>query len=304
MNTITHPTIQTTPSTFLSDNICCAATLHTPIESQQDLLPAILMVHGWGGIQDALTKDFTQHFLQAGFAVMSFDYAGWGKSEGQPRNEINPWQRLRDAENALAHLKRQPQIDKTRIVLWGTSFGGGHVVDLAAKHSELMGAIAQVPMLDGMASVKSIPLPHLLRLGAYAFADLIRFGNPVYIPVVGPIGKLSTMDRDGANDAMQRGIQEAQLDYDNRVTARSVLTMGLYQPFKRLKKIRIPTLLVAADNDTVAPFIEKKIRNLGNSFITTRHLNANHFEPYFEPTLTLNLGYQLEFLESLLSKNS
>jgi len=78
--------------------------------------------------------------------------------------------------------------------------------------------------------------------------------------------------------------------------------MGFYRPFKRLKQIRIPTLLVGADNDTVAPFVEHKIREQNNPLISIRRIiNANHFEPYFEPALTQNLAFQLEFLESLMS---
>lgn len=304
MTTSTNQFMQVAKSTFISNTTSCAATLYSPSALKRDSLPAILMIHGWGGIQNALTGNFYKQFVQAGFAVMSFDYGGWGESEGQPRNEINPWQRLRDAENALKHLKRQANIDTTRIILWGTSFGGGHVVDLAAKHPELLGAIAQVPMLDGMAAAKSVPFSQLLRLGAYAFADSLRAKGPIYIPVVGPLGGLSTMDRDGAYEALMRGIQEAGLDYDNRVTARSVLTMGFYRPFKNLKKIRIPMLLIGAKNDTVAPFVEQKIRQQGNPLISIRHIDANHFEPYFEPALTQNLAFQLEFLESLNSRKA
>ncbi len=197
------------------------------------------MVHGWGGVQDALTVPFYAPFNQAGFAVMTFDYAGWGKSEGTPRNVINPWHRERDVENALEHLRTQPQVDASRVVLWGTSFGGGHVVRVAARHPELLGAIAQVPMLDGMAAVKAVPLTRLIRSGFTALMDLLRGKNPVYLPVVAPLGQWSSMDRDGAAEAMQKGMQaliarggpEAGY-YDNRVAARSLLTMGLYRPFK------------------------------------------------------------------------
>ncbi len=292
-------------SSFRSNDVQCAATLHLPEGAGP--FPAILIVHGWGGVQDALTVPFYGPFNEAGFAVMTFDYAGWGRSEGTPRNVINPWHRERDVESALEHLRNQSQVDSRRIVLWGTSFGGGHVVKNAARHPELLGAITQVPMLDGMAAVKAVPPLRMARFGLSALKDL-RPGrkDPVYLPVVAAEGEWASMDRDGAAEAMQKGMQaliehggpEAGY-YDNRVAARSLLTMGLYRPFKSLKDVKIPLLIVGATRDTVAPFVEERIRALGNPKIQMKTLDANHFEPYFEPALSINLGYQLAFLKGL-----
>ena len=297
-------TSRTSSSYFRSNGAQCAATLHLP--EGPGPFPAILMVHGWGGVQDALTLPFYGPFNRAGFAVMTFDYTGWGKSEGTPRNVINPWHRERDIESALEHLRAQPGIDARRIVLWGTSFGGGHVVKIAARHPELLGAIAQVPMLDGMAAVKAVPPTRLLRFGLSALNDLGRGENPVYLPVVAPEGEWASMDRDGAAEAMRKGLQalverggpEAG-QYDNRVAARSLLTMGLYRPFKSLKNVSIPLLIVGATRDSVAPFVEERVRALKNPKIKIETLDANHFDPYFEPALSRNLGYQLAFLEGL-----
>lgn len=299
-------TTKTFVTHFQSNNAQCAATVHLPDGAGP--FPAILMVHGWGGIQDALTLPFYAPFNQAGFAVMTFDYPGWGTSEGAIRNVINPWHRERDVENALEHLRAQPHIDARRIVLWGTSFGGGHVVKIAARHPELLGAIAQVPMLDGMAAVKAVPFPRLLRFGLAGIGDLFRGKRPIYLPVVAPPGEWSSMDRDGASEALQKGLQ-AMVEsggpeagkYDNRVAARSLLTMGLYRPFKSLKEVSIPLLIVGATRDTVAPFIEEKIRALKNPRIKLETLDANHFDPYFEPALSQNLGYQIAFLKALRS---
>lgn len=296
---------QRSTSSFRVDEKECAVTLRVP--EGDGPFPAILMVHGWGGVQDALTLPFYEPFEQAGFAVMTFDYAGWGKSEGTPRNVINPWQREREVEGALEHLRAQPAIDRGRIVLWGTSFGGGHVVRVAAKHPELLGAITQVPMLDGMAAVRAVPPLRMLRFGFSAVADLLRGKrNPFYVPVVAPPGEWASMDRDGAAVAMQNGLQdllesegpEAAV-YDNRVAARSLLTMGAYRPFKSLKQVEVPILVVGATRDTVAPFVEKKIQALNNPNIQIEKLDANHFDPYFDPALSTNLGHQVAFLKGL-----
>lgn len=298
-------TTRSVKTAFRSAGIRCAATLHVPEGTGP--FPAILMVHGWGGVQDALTLPFYAPFNRAGFVVMTFDYAGWGQSDGTPRNVINPWHRERDVESALRHLRDQPQIDARRIVLWGTSFGGGHVVQLAARHPELLGAIAQVPMLDGMAAVKAVPLLRMARFGWSGLTDLLRGDKPIYLPVVGAEGKWSSMDRDGAALAMQNGLQ-AMADhlgpeappYDNRVAARSLLTMGLYRPFRRLRDVMVPLLIVGATRDTVAPFVERRIRALNNPRIRLETLDANHFDPYFEPAFSTNLGYQLDFLNTLV----
>lgn len=293
------------PSQFISNGVQCAANLYVTDPEARNL-PAILMMHGWGGIQDALTTPFYQAFLDAGFAVMTFDYATWGDSQGLPRNQINPWQRVRDADAALSHLKSQIQVDPRKIVLWGTSFGGGHAVELAAEHPSLLGLIAQVPMLDGRDALLATPLAQMPKLFSSAFKDLIPFSAPTYIPVVAPEGEFATMNRDDAYSVLMRGMQQAGVAntdrYDNRVTARSILNIGLYRPFKKLKDIKVQTLLLGGSRDSVAPFSAQKIERWNNPYLQYKTLDADHFEPYFEPCLSVNLGYQLAFLRQLLAE--
>ena len=287
-------------STFLSGDLACAATLYTPSTSAgPSQHPAILMVHGWGGIQALLVEPFIEGFVAAGYAVMTFDYSSWGDSQGQPRHVINPWKRVREAELALAHLQQQTQVDADHIVLWGTSFGGGHVVELAAEHTNLQGAIAQVPMLDGRKAVAAVPFPRLLRFGVSIAADLLAIKSTVYIPVVAPTGEYASMDRDGAYAALNAYEVQHNKSLDNRVAARSLLTMGFYRPLKKLARVKVPMLLIGATRDSVAPFTPKDIESLNNSNLQIRTLDANHFEPYAEPALSQNLAYQLAFLETL-----
>ncbi|MCC2639568.1 MAG: alpha/beta hydrolase [Moraxellaceae bacterium] len=288
-------------STFIADGDACAATLHVPEDTGARQLPGILMVGGWGSVQQALTAPFVHRFVAAGYAVMEFDFPGWGTSGGWPRQDINPWRRVRAANAALAHLKSQPQVDANRIVLWGTSFGGGHVVDLAAQHPDLYGAIIQVPMLDGVATVRAAPLRRLVQFIGYGIAGFLRPDAAIHIPTVARQGEFGSMDRDNAWEALQLGLEaQGGRKYVNRVTARSLLTMGLYRPWTRLKDVRVPMLIVGATRDTVAPFVADKVRRVANPHLQVVQIDADHFDPYFEPYFPNALKPQLSFLSEVL----
>ncbi len=293
-----HVRVRSTKSTFMAEGALCAATLHVPHDLPPDQpLPAILMVGGWGSIQLALTSSFTHRFVEAGYAVMEFDYPGWGDSGGFPRQGINPWRRTRVADTALAHLKSQAQVLAHDITLWGTSFGGGHVVDLATQHPELKGAIVQVPMLDGLAATFATPIGRLLKMVALGLLDLVKPGAPICIPTLSEEGGFSTMDRDGGLQALQAALAaHPDRKYDNRVAARSVLPLPLYRPWLRLKDVQIPMLMIGATGDTVAPFVSDKVKRVGNPNVQVIEVAANHFDPYFDPLFPGMLAHQLKFL--------
>lgn len=68
-------------------------------------------------------------FRQMGFAVFSYDYPGYGTSEGIPSE-----QGVYEAINAAYdYLTQQLKIPSNRIIVYGRSVGGGPSVDLAAR---------------------------------------------------------------------------------------------------------------------------------------------------------------------------
>jgi fermentation-respiration switch protein FrsA (DUF1100 family) len=293
-----HVRLRTIKSTFQAEGALCAATLYVPQDADPNqALPAILMLGGWGSIQRAMTSSYTHSFVEAGFAVMEFDYPGWGDSGGFPRQDINPWRRTRVADTALAHLKAQPMVAANRITLWGTSFGGGHVVDLASQHPELKGAVIQVPMLDGLAATLATPPLRMMKMSTLGLIDLLKPGTPICVPTLSREGQFGTMDRDGAWEAMELAMAAWKgYGYDNRVTARSLYTMPLYRPWRRLKDVKIPMLMIGATGDTVAPFVSDKVHRVGNPHIQVIEIDANHFDPYFDPLFPEMLALQMKFL--------
>ena len=98
---------------------------------------AVLLCHGYTGVKDLYLPDNAKTLNDAGYVVMTFDYKGWGESEGT-RSRLAPYSRVADVQAAMTYLSIQPEADSDRIGLYGTSYGGATVswagaVDQRAK---------------------------------------------------------------------------------------------------------------------------------------------------------------------------
>ena len=149
----------------LSEGLRLAAVVVRPVGLVGDL-PAVLLCHGWGGLKEQLVADYAQVFARAGFVTLSFDYRSWGESDGiiipsqdTPqltdggvatvpvrivREVVDPRSQVMDVRNCLAYLLGEEGVDPTRVGLWGTSYGGGHVVSVAGMDTRVKAVVAQI----------------------------------------------------------------------------------------------------------------------------------------------------------------
>ena len=92
--------------------------------------PAVIFAHGNGELIDFWPQAF-RPLTRMGVAVLLVEYPGYGRSEGSPTQESV----TRAFVTAYDWLVEQPEVDKTRIVLFGRSLGGGAVCQLAARRT-------------------------------------------------------------------------------------------------------------------------------------------------------------------------
>ena len=126
---------------FKSGGKRCAAWLYLPHGKEKP--PLVVMAHGFGAQRDFGLPPFAERFAQRGMAVFLFDYRGFGASEGEPRNLVNPWRHLRDWKAAVAYVRKLAQVDGGRVALWGSSYSGGHVMVTAARDGGIAAICAQ-----------------------------------------------------------------------------------------------------------------------------------------------------------------
>jgi len=123
---------------FYSEGFKLCGDVYTPDGLQAgEVRAAVLLCHGYTGVKDLYLPDNAKSLNDAGYVVMTFDYKGWGDSEGT-RSRLAPYSRVMDVQAAMTFLALQPEADEDRIGLYGTSYGGATVswvgaVDQRAK---------------------------------------------------------------------------------------------------------------------------------------------------------------------------
>jgi uncharacterized protein len=167
----------------MSEGVRLTAELYSPKSAAGKQLPTIIMSHGWGGTVANLRREALD-FARAGYLVIAFDYRGWGasdsrviltstapsKKEGNKftaevmeiREVVDPLEQTQDMFNVIHWAMGEPQVDKNRIGLWGSSYSGGHVVYVAAHDPRVKCIVSQVGAMD------SRPKAQLASSGAEA----------------------------------------------------------------------------------------------------------------------------------------
>ena len=266
--------------------------------------PCVVMAHGIAGTKDSGLEPYAERFAAAGADVVVFDYRGFGMSEGQPRQVVDHLRHREDYQSVVAHARALAGVDPDRIVLWGTSYSGGHVVAVAADDPMIAGVIAQNAAMDGLAAALNIwsyaGPRHLLKLTAHGLLDIglaLLRRRPHYVPVIGPPDTVGAMTSD---DALPGYSAITGPSFVNELGARVALTIVTNRAVTRARKLRMPVLLVIATYDSVAPpsAVEKVARRVRGP-VQVERLGVGHFDVYVGDAFEETVKTQAEFLRSL-----
>src|SRR6185295_15978522 len=89
-----------------------------------------------------------------GYDVLVYDARGRGESEGSPNSY--GWDWPKDAEGALAFLRRRADVDPARIGALGLSTGGDILIELAARHPELHALVTDGAAAESFADARRL----------------------------------------------------------------------------------------------------------------------------------------------------
>lgn len=220
--------------------------------------PCVVMAHGLGGTADSGLMPFAEAFAAAGYATLVFDYRGFGRSDGQPRQVVSPARQQEDYRAAILAAASQPGVDASRIVLWGCSLAGGHVLEVARGREDVAAVISMIPLVDGRAAAVAAAKLHkptsLLRTTGTAIAAkaMAAAGRPEpLLALAGPPGSTAVLSLEGYEEAYT---SVAGPTWRNEVGASIGTELGSFRPGRHAEDlVVVPLLVQIADLDRSAP---------------------------------------------------
>ena len=255
---------QVTDIEFDADGTTLRGWLYRP-RDQAAAAPAVVIAHGYNCIKELYLDKYAAAFADAGHFVLAYDHLNFGDSDGEPRQELDPWVQVRDYRNAITFVQTLDGVDPERVGIWGTSYAGGHVLVVAAIDRRVRCVVSQVPTISGWQTTLRRNAPSALpaQRDAWDADRLERYKGhpPKMVPmVVDPAagGAASHASADAWNFFTGKNAPEADKwrfkRWRNEVTLRSLEMYSEYEPGACIERIApIPLLMVVGEADVVCP---------------------------------------------------
>ena len=278
-----------------------AAWVHRP-QDAAGRVPCVVMAHGFSATRSDGLTPYAERFAAAGFGAVVFDYRGFGDSGGEPRQVIDIRRQQHDYRAVIAWARRQDWIDPARIVLWGSSFSGGHVIDVASHDPALAAVISQAPFADGLAQLRVTPLRNALRATVDGVRDLVaglRGRPPVTIAPAGPPGSYAVMTAPEAEPGFA-GIVGEGSRWRPEVGARVMLFVGGWRPVRLARRIACPVLVCVCDRDETTPPGPAARMGRNAPLGEVVHYPIGHFDIYLGEAFEQAVSDQVAFLQRVL----
>jgi uncharacterized protein len=227
-----------------------AADLYLP-DNAPGPFPAVVTGSGFGGVKEMLLPQFGHALAAAGIATLAIDFAGFGASAGEPRQQVDPLAQIGDLRRGLRCLANDPRIAADRLGVWGPSMCGGHALVIAGTDTRVRAAVALIPFVKPPSERPSLRISLAVIVDAARRALGLRGGM---IAVSGAPNQHAVMTTDGAL-AWIKAVSAAAPRFRNEVTIASLLKVGAYRPMRLVGPagIKIPLRTILASSDSITP---------------------------------------------------
>jgi fermentation-respiration switch protein FrsA (DUF1100 family) len=222
--------------------------------------PLVVMAGGWCYVKELRQPQYAAEFVRRGLAALIFDYRRMGASDGEPRQHIEPWDQIEDYKNAITFAESLPEIDESRIGVWGISYSGGHVLIVGATDPRVKSVVANVPVIDGYETMwRMHGTTRFRKLQALVTEERRKryeSGTHSYLPMsgepAGPEAELTVWPDNDVREVFSELQATEAPRHEHRNTIASVERLMEYNAAPYAKRLlNVPVMMIVADHDDI-----------------------------------------------------
>ena len=235
---------------FQSQDVTLAGHLYLP-KSHQDgqKLPGIVVTGAWTTVKEQMPAIYAAALVEQGYAVLTFDFRGWGASPDTKAFLEDPQRKTQDILAAIDFLAGRSEVDATRIGGLGICASAGYMSDAALRSPRMTAFALVAPWLHNPDIVNQV------YGGEEGVASLIKAGQgaaaaaePVYLEAASTTNESALMYQAPYYTEEDRGkIRQ----YDNRFNVASWEPWLTFDPIQNAASLHKPVLLVHSESAAI-----------------------------------------------------
>lgn len=215
--------------TFFSGGVKLAGHLFLPPNFQEDkTYPAAIVTGSWTSVKEQMPDEYASLLAEKGFIALTFDFTGFGASEGQPRQVEDYQLKIADIQAAVDYLHRHDNVNTNEISGLGVCASAGYMAHATAQDQRIKQLVLVAPWLHNPAIAKTIydlrpgGTEGLLAAARNAKERYAETGEMEYVLAASELDPLSAMYVPGnAFDYYLNPAKAAGKVYDNRFAVSS-----------------------------------------------------------------------------------
>jgi alpha-beta hydrolase superfamily lysophospholipase len=293
---------------FHSDGVVLRGWFERP--EGDEPVATVVATHGLASVIDFL-EPLASELVAAGFGVLAFDHRSLGRSDGEPRQEVDPWRQVQDMRNAISFLSTRSDVAHDRIGVWGASMGGGVAVTTAALDERVRAVVGVVLVASGWnASQLMTPAAERPALQAALDDDRLARISGRAAATVTLVPEVSDEEVAQSSDESLRFLHpraKASPSFQRYMTLRSLENIRDFEPLAHAHRIspRAIMLIVASEDDR-APVsdAQRLIDSIEGGHKVFKVIDGGHYVPLdteFAQTAQASIDF---FRESLLDESA
>lgn len=265
-------------------------------------LKAVVVTGAWTTVKEQMPKNYAQKLADKGYAALTFDFRGWGESEGDMRYYEDPTRKTQDIVEAVNYLSKRPEVDGSKVAGLGICASSGYMVKAYTETKKLKTIALVAPWLHDRKIVDQVyggtkAVNGYISVGKKAKAEFNKTGKLQTMVAASATDKSSLMFKAPYYTEEHRGLIK---EYDNKFNIASWEGWLTFDAISYAKKIPGKVLFVESESMAL-PAGSKAFKKIAGKMVQSVNLEKVTQFDFYDQKEPVNKS--VESIDNYLSNN-